>query len=76
MQVIFEFLTLPEVITLQQLNKRCYRRIVPHAMQRSLFVRDHFDVSVLERLKCGNRILLFGMVPKKLYACSLASNYS
>ena len=39
-------------------------------------VLDHFDTSVIDRLRCGTRILLFGHEAKKVQICSLLTNYS
>ena len=76
MQIIFKFLILRELINLQALNKRSYRRYVPQTMPERLHLDDLFDVSVLERIRCGTRILLFGAEAKQLMAMSLATNYS
>ena len=45
-------------------------------MPKSLYLSDLFDVSALERIRCGTRILLFGAEAKQLMAISLATNYS
>ena len=45
-------------------------------MPLTLNVAAHYDHTVLERLECNLRILLFGKNPRELLACTLGSNYN
>ena len=55
------------------MNKKCYK-IVTYCIQSMKFV--DYDSSVMDRLSCETRVLLFGATPQLFQMCNLASNYT
>lgn len=73
MQIVFQYLPQTDVILLQLLSKRYYKRVEMY--MKVVKVAD-YDTSVFARLKQDARLLLMGGRAKKFTMSSLATNYT